>query len=134
MYNNNQSSFTWVEAVMSRIAQSLSTNIRTYGQGNHAFGITSKPETYISVQWQWLTLPACVVFLCIFFLLATIFQNGGMEAWKSSSLALLWAADVRDVGDRGVSGLRGIEWVAGGRCAVLRETVEGGMLLSKDID
>lgn len=131
--NENTSNFTWVETVMDRVALSLTTHVRTYGLGNPTFGSSSAQETYVIVQWSWLILPAFIVSFSILFFLLTILQSRGMEAWKSSSLALMFASNVKTEQDE-VGKLTEIEWLAEGRAAILKRTPEGNITLTKDID
>lgn len=122
-----------MESVIARVATALTTNIRSYGIGNPASGFAAIQETYIVVEWDRFILPALIVFFSIFYLLITILQSRGMEPWKSSSLALLFASDGKAPQDE-IGEWTGIEWIAEGRCAVLKRTAERNITLTKDID
>jgi hypothetical protein len=56
------------------------------------YGTASREETYVHVEWPWITLPTALVGMSILFLGGTMMKNESKHAlaWKSSSLALLF--------------------------------------------
>ncbi|KAH0368178.1 hypothetical protein KCU65_g4232, partial [Aureobasidium melanogenum] len=76
------------------LAKGLTNIIRnmTTPYANKVLGKTHIQVQYIQVRWQWLTLPAAVVFLGLLLLIATIIQShrSASMVWKSSPLALLF--------------------------------------------
>jgi hypothetical protein len=94
IYNNGNSSFEICDSIVARIAKSMTSNMRSYGLGGPALGTGSRPETYLTVRWAWLALPAALVLLSMCFLAATIFQSRHSVAWKSSALATMFHAPI----------------------------------------
>jgi len=81
--------------LMGALAKAMTTYIRDPQQSKMAsnvYGTASRVETYIHVQWQWITLPTALVGMSILFLFGTMMKNESKHAlaWKSSSLALLF--------------------------------------------
>lgn len=82
--------------LMGKLALAMTTYIRDPSQSpntaNFVYGIASSIETYVHVQWQWITLPTALVGMSILFLGGTMMRNESKHAlaWKSSSLALLF--------------------------------------------
>lgn len=81
--------------LMGQLAKAITTYIRDPGQSkfaNYVLGTASREETYLHVQWHWMTLPTALVGMSILFLGGTMMKNESKHAlaWKSSSLALLF--------------------------------------------
>jgi hypothetical protein len=81
--------------LMTALAKAMTTYIRDPSQrpdANFVYGTASRVETFVQVQWQWLTLPTTLVGMSIIFLGGTMMMNESKHAlaWKSSSLALLF--------------------------------------------
>ena len=81
--------------LMSALAKAMTTYIRDPIQSKGAYsvnGTASRDETFVQVQWHWLTLPTALVGMSILFLGGTMLKNESKHAlaWKSSSLALLF--------------------------------------------
>ncbi|KAK3714329.1 hypothetical protein LTR37_007915 [Vermiconidia calcicola] len=79
-------------ANVNAVAASMTNAIRRGPNSTAHFGIASTNETYIRVNWNWLTYPAALVFLSILFLIGTMVFSSEKSrvVWKSSSLALLF--------------------------------------------
>ncbi|KAI1266820.1 hypothetical protein F5Y18DRAFT_380515 [Xylariaceae sp. FL1019] len=76
--------------------QNITTSV-TYalGQGSNATtttGTAYATETYIKVQWRWISLPLLVVFASMLFFILTIVhsKNRNVATWKASSLLPLF--------------------------------------------
>jgi Protein of unknown function (DUF3176) len=81
--------------LMSRLAKAITTYIRDpvqSGSAKYVLGTASRVETFVHVQWHWITLPLALVGMSILFLGGTMMKNESKRAlaWKSSSLALLF--------------------------------------------
>ncbi|EER29434.1 hypothetical protein CPC735_071160 [Coccidioides posadasii C735 delta SOWgp] len=87
---------TAVSNIMRNIASSMTNNIRTYGDGDFAMGSSLSAEVFVSVQWEWLTLPLALIGLSLIVLVSTIVKARrlGAKVWKSSSLAILLGFNV----------------------------------------
>ena len=95
---NSNPSISGAQSTFDRLAQSLTTWIRT-SQGNsfdlsmaQAVGVTWTSETIVKVRWAWLALPCMLLAGTLVFLGFTIIRTRKqqMGIWKSSSLALLF--------------------------------------------
>jgi hypothetical protein len=80
------------------------SSIRTHGDGGLVLGTSFTPQIFVSVQWEWLTLPLALIALSLVVLVSTILKGRrhGTKIWKSSSLATLFGLDVdtrRRLGD-----------------------------------
>ncbi|KAF3017882.1 hypothetical protein E8E14_012926 [Neopestalotiopsis sp. 37M] len=86
------SQFEDTPALMQRMADSMTDEIRTSCQSTPTSGVALQSEVLIIIKWTWLTLPISVTILTFFLLLAVIHVNNasGISPWKSSSLALLF--------------------------------------------
>jgi len=81
--------------LMGALAKAMTTYIRDPQQSKLAskvYGTASRVETYVHVEWPWITLPTALVGMSILFLGGTMMKNESKHAlaWKSSSLALLF--------------------------------------------
>ncbi|EFW15362.1 conserved hypothetical protein [Coccidioides posadasii str. Silveira] len=87
---------TAVSNIMRNIASSMTNNIRTYGDGDFAMGSSLSAEVFVSVQWEWLTLPLALIGLSLIVLVSPIVKARrlGAKVWKSSSLAILLGFNV----------------------------------------
>ncbi|TPX21344.1 hypothetical protein DIZ76_015300 [Coccidioides immitis] len=85
-----------VSNIMRNIASSMTNNIRTYGDGDFAMGSSLSAEVFVSVQWEWLTLPLALIGLSLIVLVSTLAKarHLGAKVWKSSSLAILLGFNV----------------------------------------
>jgi hypothetical protein len=126
-YNNGKSSVDHATLVMSNLAQSVTSTMRTYGEtGDPALGVAFHEEIFLKVRWEWITLPVILVALTIIFFAATVWQSGsGDNVYKSSALAVLYHRLDRDWDDGGV-GLKAVENRARGRTVMLADSGEGG--------
>lgn len=83
---------TSLDQVTTGIANSL-TKLALDQSKVTVTGTISHTKTFVAVKWKWITLPAAVVFLSLFFLLTTILANSRQKRlalWKSSVLPLLY--------------------------------------------
>jgi len=81
--------------LMAALARAMTSYIRDPQQSKEAncvYGTATRDETFVQVQWHWLTLPTALVGMSILFLGGTMLKNESKHAltWKSSSLALLF--------------------------------------------
>ncbi|KAF1952532.1 hypothetical protein CC80DRAFT_422473 [Byssothecium circinans] len=78
-----------------RLAMALTNLLRSSDSGEPVSGSAYKIETFIHVQWAWLTFPFTLLFLSLLFLVATMIKtsgkgdNGGPGAWKTSAMPTL---------------------------------------------
>jgi Protein of unknown function (DUF3176) len=96
LFNNGTGTPEALEAAIKGLANAVTAAIRNGGdQVNSApaTGTVMVLQTCISVRWAWLVLPASLLVLATFFLVATIMQTSADtmgKGWKSSPLALLF--------------------------------------------
>ncbi|KAJ6027236.1 hypothetical protein N7460_012053 [Penicillium canescens] len=98
------------QTLFSNIAAGISTFIRQSGRASQrefaswgqldgvpqdealgtADGLSWQNETQIRVRWQWITLPVCLVFATVAFLVVTALQTkkSGVDVWKSSNIPM----------------------------------------------
>jgi hypothetical protein len=81
--------------LMGALARAMTTYIRDPVErtdANFVDGTATRVDTYVFVQWRWITLPTALVGMSILFLGGTMMMNESKRAlaWKSSSLALLF--------------------------------------------
>jgi hypothetical protein len=78
---------------MDNVASSVSRYMRTLSD-NVTVGYAHSSETYIKVQWWWITFPALLVLGGIVLLVLAISKtkHSSVKIWKSSSLPLLFHA------------------------------------------
>ncbi|KAL4917814.1 hypothetical protein BDW62DRAFT_75254 [Aspergillus aurantiobrunneus] len=80
-----------ISRIVDDIAWGITERIRTGPNSTVSNGIAYQPETYINVNWPWITLPALVVFGGAILLVCSIISNAQHKGalWKSSNLAVL---------------------------------------------
>ncbi|OQE91527.1 hypothetical protein PENNAL_c0009G01678 [Penicillium nalgiovense] len=88
--------------IVENIAWGMTERIRTGRNSTIASGVAYHPETYIHVNWPWITLPVLVVIGASILLACSIIFNSRHSAalWKSSNLAVLLHS-VEGLGDYG---------------------------------
>lgn len=80
---------------LERMAKAMTDAVRSDTSSNeHVVGSAYAPETYVSVQWAWLTFPLTMLVLSTMFLVTTIFKTSqgtdeGMTTWKTSAMPTL---------------------------------------------
>ena len=83
-----------IRGLMNYLAKSMSTHLRDTSSGgsNQVVGNSYTTESYITVRWPWLTLPAAVVVLVTTFALVLMVETRRTRTrlWKNSMLALLF--------------------------------------------
>ena len=77
---------TALPRVMADISKSITNRMRQGPDGTLVRGVASNTDTYIMVQWEWLSLTATLLFLTLVFLIATILDSKRchIEVWKDS--------------------------------------------------
>ena len=94
LYKNGTADLSTVAKYMDDLTSSMNAVIRQRNPNvstSSVYGTAYSTETCIRVQWAWLTLPASLLVLTIFFLVATaIHSRRWHKTWKSSSLALIF--------------------------------------------
>ncbi|OHW92373.1 DUF3176 domain-containing protein [Colletotrichum incanum] len=81
---------TGIDMLMDDLATSVTVSFRSFN-GTNVTGIAHTIESYIHVEWSFLTVPLLTILLTILFLSAVIYQTYRHKAnlWKSSVLATL---------------------------------------------
>lgn len=80
---------------MQRIAHAMTNVVRSDSNSNEMIvGEAYSPETYVAVQWVWLTFPLIMLALSIIFLVSTIIKTSrgsgsGIGVWKTSAMPTL---------------------------------------------
>jgi hypothetical protein len=88
---------------MEKMATALTNLARSEPGGNEFVeGQAFAPETYVKVNWGWLTFPLAMLTLCILFLVATIVKtsraaNSDIGMWKTSAMPTLIYSLPQDV-------------------------------------
>ncbi|KAK6211377.1 acid phosphatase protein [Colletotrichum tabaci] len=79
-----------IDMLMNDLATSVTVSFRSFN-GTKVTGVAHTVESYIHVEWSFLTLPLFTVLLTVLFLCASIYQTYRHKAslWKSSVLATL---------------------------------------------
>ncbi|KAJ0165865.1 hypothetical protein CTA2_9699 [Colletotrichum tanaceti] len=79
-----------IDMLMNDLATSVTVSFRSFN-GTNVTGVAHAVESYIHVEWSFLTLPLFTVLLTVLFLCASIYQTYRHKAslWKSSVLATL---------------------------------------------
>ncbi|KOC17307.1 hypothetical protein AFLA70_821g000091 [Aspergillus flavus AF70] len=88
--------------IVENIALGITERIRTGPNSTDSNGVAYQSETYINVNWPWITLPVLVVIGAAALLACSIISNSQHRGalWKSSNLAVLFHI-VNGVGDYG---------------------------------
>ena len=89
--------------VLKNVQSLLSDTVQSYGNVSVA-GDNAITKTFVIVRWEWIALPAAIVFFGLLVLLITVWQTSRLKApkWKSSLLPLLYRyADVDDASAEG---------------------------------
>jgi hypothetical protein len=82
--------------LMSNLARSMTNNVRQTSPAapyTMYAGTAYREVVLVDVRWAWLLLPVAPVLCSIVFLILSILQtrSSGVNAWKSSTLALLFS-------------------------------------------
>lgn len=80
-----------LEAIMRNIAASL-TKCLLEKSNQTVDGTVSVSEAYVSVEWEWITLPAIILLSTMILFISTILGNKkhGLDLWKSAILPVLY--------------------------------------------
>lgn len=81
-----------VPRTMDMVTRSVSNHFRDSANRTIVEGVALASVSCIHVQWPWLVLPLALVVLAAAFLCMCIASsaNGGLDVWKSSSIAQLY--------------------------------------------
>ena len=97
IYDDGNLSFEDLTQVYANISDSLTQHIRQNGVQNFSSpvsGTVLHEQTCVHVRWAWLSYPAVLIVLTLFFLTAMIIETRGWEGrshdWKSEPLALMF--------------------------------------------
>jgi hypothetical protein len=88
---------------MDRVARAMTNSVRSDANSNELIiGSASSPETYVRVEWGWLTFPLVMLLLSIAFLVATIIKTSqqthdGIGTWKTSAMPTLMYSLPKDL-------------------------------------
>jgi len=77
---------------MERLAKAMTNVIRSTPGQDKVAGAAYSSETYISVEWAWLTFPLILLVLSFVFLVSTIIKTSkdtGTGVWKTSTMPTL---------------------------------------------
>ncbi|KAI2463762.1 hypothetical protein F4781DRAFT_105828 [Annulohypoxylon bovei var. microspora] len=92
IYNSGRINFDRIQETFSNISDSLTTYIRTHGNGSTysdpAIGQVFHYATCIQVKWQWMAFPSSITMLTIVLFMATICSKplARFPVWKTSFL------------------------------------------------
>jgi hypothetical protein len=82
-----------LDGLMGNVATSMTRNMRTRSDaGTPAMGHASSMQTFVHIEWAWISLPLVVLFGVLGFLLVVIARTRShrIPIWKDSSLATLF--------------------------------------------
>jgi hypothetical protein len=82
-----------LDSLASNLAKSMTRNMRTRSNaGGEVTGNAALNQTFIHIEWAWMSLPAAVLFGVLIFLLIVVLQSsrGQIPTWKDNSLATLF--------------------------------------------
>ncbi|KAJ6021486.1 hypothetical protein N7540_006990 [Penicillium herquei] len=90
-YTVQRVAYIGLETVMANIASSVSALAREMSN-NPIYGIVTTQDSFVTVRWQWLTLPAVLLVAGSLLLIITALASSrrGVRIWKSSTLPLLF--------------------------------------------
>ncbi|KAB8207581.1 hypothetical protein BDV34DRAFT_67357 [Aspergillus parasiticus] len=82
--------------LFEKVADGLTTHIRTATSAAHTRGRSWSLETQIHVRWAWIALPVLLIILAILFLCWVALQSKQrrLDLWKSSSLPFLYISEL----------------------------------------
>lgn len=97
--DNNDQTCNRMDAIMSRVASSMTNSIRIMGE-EVAKGSGQSVETFLKVRWEWVILPIIMIVLTFAFFVSTVYINKvhHVPVWKSSSLPLMAYGLQREAG------------------------------------
>ena len=118
-----------LSALVSNVALSMTNNIRQTRPAPISVrytGTGTQDELFVVVRWQWLSLPATLVFLSVLFLISEMLQTwkDHVRVWKNSALALLFCgidARIKTEARGGLDRPAGLDDVTTGLQALLVE-------------
>jgi hypothetical protein len=79
---------------VERLATALTNGLRSSNSSGSIMGDAYATQIYVSVRWEWLSLPLGLLLMSAIFLVCTIVQtgreeNGQVGVWKTSAIATL---------------------------------------------
>ncbi|KAF2183985.1 hypothetical protein K469DRAFT_204504 [Zopfia rhizophila CBS 207.26] len=78
---------------VERLATALTNVIRSSSSNEMVLGMAFSKETYVSVRWEWLSLPLSLLVLSLIFLVGTVIKSTREKEqvgiWKTSAIATL---------------------------------------------
>ncbi|PWY88170.1 hypothetical protein BO70DRAFT_377746 [Aspergillus heteromorphus CBS 117.55] len=83
--------YTDLNTMFDSLASSLTMHARSSVCAASITGTTWTVESFVHVQWPWLTLPVVLLVLTLVFLVTTVIRTRNQFIWKSSPLALLFS-------------------------------------------
>lgn len=80
---------------LEEIMQNLAASLTKYGLNNSTgtvHGTMSISRSFVSVEWEWITLPAIVLLASMALFISTVMKNKkhGLKLWKSAILPVLY--------------------------------------------
>ena len=119
---------------MDNIATAL-TNYFRDSSNVTVTGKAGKSESYVHINWAWITFPALLVVAGIIFLLLAMFETKrrGARVWKTSELALLFHGLEKSDQDLDAPNRSSeMEHVASGIRVKMAKTLNGGLILRRE--
>jgi hypothetical protein len=119
-----------LDAMFNNIARSMTLAIRTRTDSTTLVNGTSyTQQTFVSVQWAWISLPFALLALSLLFLIDVALSTriAGLQPWKGSSIATLFHG-LRHLNDDEVHCLiqqHEMDEAAAGIQAILRMVLDG---------
>lgn len=139
LYNNGAPSSGNTQALMDRLADSMTNYMRTADQNSsNIIGEVNGVQTCVRVEWPWLALPAVLVVATCLLLVATIVataRKANANVWKSSPLAYLFHGftdEARMGAQGGLITVDEMDAVAGRKDVVLTERGEGWRFVAEE--
>ncbi|PYI04662.1 hypothetical protein BO78DRAFT_462472 [Aspergillus sclerotiicarbonarius CBS 121057] len=86
-----EGNYTDVNSMFQSLASALTTHARSTVCAASFNGTTWTTESFVHVQWPWLTLPIVLMVMTLGFLITTVIRTRNQFIWKSSPLALLFS-------------------------------------------
>lgn len=82
-----------LDSMFNNIAAAATLNVRTRPDAETVHGDALYQQPIVTVRWMWMSLPLALLVLTLLFLVSVAMQTrlAGMQTWKTSSVAALFA-------------------------------------------
>lgn len=130
IWNGTENLDAWIKNLALSMTNVVRTTIPMTDELYSGTGL----QLGVRVRWEWLVLPAAMVGLSLFFLIATIIRTvrSPVKAWKGSPLAVLFLdidQEIRTRASNHLNDFKGIERSVGGTKVVIEKHPEGKWIL-----